>query len=232
MDHIEAVRSNAAERYAIGDLPVGEVEEFERHFFECPQCSEELRALTIFAANAKAVFADEAVAVPAVQPVPEVRRPEPERVILPWWKQPWGFAPALAAIVMGIFAGYQAFVVVPRLESQAGQITPVMGHPLFAASRGEETTITALPNDKFYMVYMDKTWEVDSPSYQAVIQDEAGKTQTPPFQVTAPGPGRAIYLLLPTHALASGRYILLLQGKDAAGNTADLARYPFILRFE
>jgi hypothetical protein len=34
MDHPEAVRSNAAERYAIGDLPLMEVEEFERHFFD------------------------------------------------------------------------------------------------------------------------------------------------------------------------------------------------------
>jgi len=32
----------------LGDLSVSEVEEFERHFFDCPQCSEELRVLTIF----------------------------------------------------------------------------------------------------------------------------------------------------------------------------------------
>jgi len=39
MDHLDAENMKAVERYMLGDLAVSEVEEFERHFFDCPQCS-------------------------------------------------------------------------------------------------------------------------------------------------------------------------------------------------
>jgi hypothetical protein len=39
MDHSDATGIKAVERYMLGDLSVSEVEEFERHFFDCPQCS-------------------------------------------------------------------------------------------------------------------------------------------------------------------------------------------------
>ena len=62
MDHLDADQTKAVERYMLGDLSVSEVEEFERHFFDCPQCSEELRTLTLFQANARAVFGEQDLA--------------------------------------------------------------------------------------------------------------------------------------------------------------------------
>ena len=55
----------AVERYVLGDLSVSEVEEFERHFFDCPQCSEELRTLSVLQDNARAVFLE-----PSPRPIP------------------------------------------------------------------------------------------------------------------------------------------------------------------
>ena len=56
MDHESAVRAQAAERYTLRELdPVGR-EEFENHFFACPECAERVRAGAILAANAKKVF--------------------------------------------------------------------------------------------------------------------------------------------------------------------------------
>src|SRR5258708_27404854 len=107
MDHSEAITLKAAERYALGDLTVSEVEECERHFFDCPQCSEELRVLTIFQENARAVFREQDLAPkPIVMPVPEKAAS--------WWSG-W-FSPslsrqwvvALGALLIGIFGGYSA----------------------------------------------------------------------------------------------------------------------------
>src|ERR1700742_3715332 len=97
MDHVEAVRSNAAERYTIGDLPVSQVEEFERHFFECSQCSEELRTLSILAENARAVFSEDPVAIPARPTVVEQPRPTPVERVRHWWTEWWAAGPAFAA---------------------------------------------------------------------------------------------------------------------------------------
>jgi len=56
MDHDTAIRMNATERYFLGELSGEDRDAFEEHFFSCPECSEDLRAMTVFAANAKAVF--------------------------------------------------------------------------------------------------------------------------------------------------------------------------------
>jgi Putative zinc-finger len=55
MDHETSVRLKAAERYFLGELTGEDRDGFEDHFFVCPECSEDLRALTVFSANAKAV---------------------------------------------------------------------------------------------------------------------------------------------------------------------------------
>ena len=67
MDHAEAMQMRAAERYMIADLSVSEVEDFERHFFDCPQCSEELRTLSVLRENARAVFIENSA--PSIAPV-------------------------------------------------------------------------------------------------------------------------------------------------------------------
>src|SRR5580693_8089795 len=106
MDHLDAETMKAVERYALGDLSVSEVEEFERHFFDCPQCSEELRALMIFQENARAVFAEQDLFIPASKPAPQSAAG--------WWR---GFSPigsmwsgqwavAFGALLIGIFSGY------------------------------------------------------------------------------------------------------------------------------
>src|SRR5947207_15968254 len=60
MDHETALRTSATERYFLGELTGQDRDGFEEHFFMCPECAEDLRALTVFAANAKAVFRQEA----------------------------------------------------------------------------------------------------------------------------------------------------------------------------
>src|SRR5580698_2588556 len=105
MDHLGAENMKAVERYVLGDLSVSEVEEFERHFFDCPQCSEELRALTIFQENARAVFVEQ-----DLTPIPaSVHAPESAAS---WWR---GFSPllwtrswatAMGALLIGVFVGY------------------------------------------------------------------------------------------------------------------------------
>src|ERR1700758_2291112 len=103
MDHSEATEMRAAERYVLGDLSVSEVEEFERHFFDCPQCSEELRALTIFQEHARAVFLEpEPAPLPAPASTPQSKAP--------WWKgfSPLSYAMAMTALVIGLFGGYAA----------------------------------------------------------------------------------------------------------------------------
>jgi hypothetical protein len=223
MDHTEAVRSNAAERYTIGDLPVVEVEEFERHFFECSQCSEELRVLSILAANARAVFAEP----PAPVVVPEPRLPVADKVrdkVTAWWRAPWVLGPAFAALAVIVFISFG-----PGLRQTSATIEQVDGFPLFSTARGKEIPVTPSAKADSFTLYMDKTWEGSADSYRAVILDEASGKQSAVFPLKDPGAG-LLEISVPGGALASGRYVLVVEG--ASGQGPELARYPFTLHFK
>lgn len=227
MDHTEAVRGNAAERYAIGDLPLVEVEEFERHFFECPQCSEELRALSILVTNARAVFSEPVmVAPPVIQPaaVPAASQPSVvEKVPVPkvrWWQERWVLGPAFAALAVIAFVS-----VDPGLRTPSNKIEQISAFPIYGASRGEETVVAPSVNSTAFMLYMDKNWDGSSESYFAEILDEASNTERASLTVQDPGSGHLLEVKIPTKSLTPGRYDLIV--KD--GNK-ELAHYPFTLR--
>src|SRR5579871_1123839 len=163
MDHSGAENMKAAERYMLGDLSVSEVEEFERHFFDCPQCSEELRVLTMFQENARAVFREQdLVPMPTITPVPESAAK--------WWSG-W-FSPLLSrqwamgfgALLIGILAGYAAFGL------RDGGAQGVSAYPLYAQARGEETVVSPAAGSKFYTMYFDKTWDGEYASYSAELR--------------------------------------------------------------
>ena len=221
MDHLDADRTKAVERYVLGDLSVSEVEEFERHFFDCPQCSEELRALTIFQENARAVFVEQDLA--AISPSVHV-----PKSAAGWWR---GFSPlslmqaavVLGALVIGIFAGYVVF------GSRDGAQT-VGEYPLYAQARGEETMVSPAAGSRFYTLYFDKTWEGEYFTYRAIVKDASGaeKLSVP---VNAGAPGQAIHVLIPTHKLGSGKYVLVMAGWSA-DKEIELARFPYTLQIK
>jgi hypothetical protein len=221
MDHLDAEKMKAVERYMLGDLAVSEVEEFERHFFDCPQCSEELRALTIFQENARAVFVEQDLApIPASVPAPESAAN--------WWR---GLSPlfycqwamALGALIIGVFAGYLAFASHDGAQA-------VGEYPLYAQARGEQTVVSPAAGSKFYTLYFDKTWEGDYASYRAVVRDASGaeKLSVP---VTPGAPGEAIHMLVPTHKFPAGNYVLVMFGATADKET-ELARFPYTLQIK
>jgi hypothetical protein len=222
MDHTEAIHMQAAERYVLGDLSVSEVEEFERHFFDCSQCSEELRMLAILQDNARAAFLEPSPTLsPVSRPLPEAK---PERA---GWRLNWIWAPAFAALIAAVFGGYEFGA------RQSGNVTPqsIAAYPLYAASRGDETVIAPSPGARFYSLYMDRTWDRDFASYRAVFRDGSGAERFS-LAVPAPSPGRAIYILAPATALAAGKYSMIVLGRDSAGQETEAARYPFTLRLE
>jgi hypothetical protein len=222
MDHMDAEQLKAVERYMLGDLSVSEVEEFERHFFDCPQCSEELRTLTLFQENARAVFAEQDLApVPASVHVPESAAG--------WWR---GFSPlsfirggalAMAGLLIGIVGSYMTFA--SRENVQA-----ISGYPLYAQARGEETIVSPAKGSKFYTVYFDNTWDGNYTRYRAVLRDESGREKFAlPVDVGAADDG--IQVLVPTRTLADGKYMLEMLG-SAKGKETELARFQFTLQFK
>src|SRR5258705_11672446 len=63
-----AIRFQAGEKYVLGELTPAFRNEFEAHYFDCSECSLNVRAGVAFAAASRQYFAE--VPVPAVVPRP------------------------------------------------------------------------------------------------------------------------------------------------------------------
>jgi anti-sigma factor RsiW len=56
MDHNEALRLRAVEKYVLGELPPSLRDQFEEHFFECQECALDVKTTAGFVDNARAVW--------------------------------------------------------------------------------------------------------------------------------------------------------------------------------
>src|SRR5580704_17826391 len=120
MDHNEAVRLQAAEKYVLGKLPKEQHAAYEEHYFDCPACAEEIKAIVAFMESARQVIREE-----ALEPVGAGKFSSTKPRTGDWfaWLRPALAVPVLAALLL--FIGYQNGVTIPRLKdssSQMGQI--------------------------------------------------------------------------------------------------------------
>src|SRR5882762_2262818 len=112
MDHQEALRRGAVEKYLLHEMPDPERDEFEAHFFDCQECAADLRATAAFLDAAK-------------KELRRSHRPStaPKVPKKPWFDFLWRpafAAPAFALLLLVV--AYQNAVVLPRF---AGETAPL-----------------------------------------------------------------------------------------------------------
>jgi anti-sigma factor RsiW len=74
MDHDAVVRQKMTERYLLDELDPAVRDEFEEHFFDCPDCALDVRAGAMFIEQSKVALAETSdlvtTPVPLVLPAP------------------------------------------------------------------------------------------------------------------------------------------------------------------
>src|SRR5438093_13705827 len=110
MDHEEAIKLRAAERYILQELSPDERDDFEEHYFMCVECADEVRSVFALAHNAKSVFAGQAQ---AATPRPVALQERPSN----WWirLRPAVAAPEAAVLLLGV-PFYHPWWFFPLLE--------------------------------------------------------------------------------------------------------------------
>ena len=142
MDHSEAVRLQAAEKYVLGELSQQLRDDYEEHYFDCQECAAELKATIAFVDSARGILGAEKPA--------EVETENVAARTAPWmaWLRPAFAVPVFALLLLVI--GYQNFVSIPRLQrsavssGQAADLVSLIG----ANSRSEDTRIYQIHSDK------------------------------------------------------------------------------------
>jgi hypothetical protein len=175
MEHSEAVRLNAAEKYLMGELTDAQRDEYEEHYFDCVACGEELKATVAFVASAKEV-AREGEAGRAEEKASARARGD-------WlaWLRPAFVVPAFAALVLLAVVSYQNGVTIPSLKNGASeQSTAIMSsslHLMGSVRGGSEEGNTApklqvRPGESFLLNF-DFTPSRTSSTYRWELRDEA-----------------------------------------------------------
>ena len=70
MDHEAVVRKKMTEKYLLNELGSEARDEFEEHYFDCPECAFDVRAGSVFVERAKSLLTEASVVDPVVSPAP------------------------------------------------------------------------------------------------------------------------------------------------------------------
>jgi hypothetical protein len=211
MDHSEAVRVNMVEKYLLGELSPDVRDQFEEHYFDCPECAADVRALSAFMATSRTIFNEEsAVKTPAAVPKP---------ARLGWfsWLRPAVAVPAIAALAAVVI--FQAAVTIPNLKEQAatqrgGQIYE-SSFRLQGSTRGESgTTVAINPNQSFALDF-DFTPSQTFPSYLGNLVNSSGSTILT-FRVSGDQANKELHLVIPEGKMSPGTYNLVFTGENGA----------------
>jgi len=218
MEHTEAVELEAAERYLLGQMSEPEIDAFEKHFFECTACADELETGVVFQENLRAAGA--AVSEPA----------EAKWSWLKSWWRPAFAAPAFAAMVLAGISLYQAGFVIPALRQEVAQIRApqaVLAFAVKSVSRGEENRIVIPAGQRSFLLNLDLP-DISFPSYRCDLYYGAGPAL---FSIDspAPPPGSLVNLQIPITGLKPGVYTLRVRGLRDSHLGPEIAHYSFLL---
>jgi hypothetical protein len=200
MDHDQAERTHAVERYALREMSAEEAEDFELHFFGCSACADQLQTLRAFAVNLRALEASESGKV-----IPFPTRSASSRSR--WWP----VATAAGWLVAG-FLGWQQYGAAPSAGPE-----PMAAYALRSVSRGEPNVVAVAPGIPRFALYFDPVWDDRPPQYQIQLSGPVQRSLTLP----APAAGQPLYLSLDRSALPPGRYQLTV-ANPAGGRLAGL----------
>lgn len=224
MDHAEAVRQKATERYLLDELDSELRDQFEEHLFDCHDCALDVRAAAMFVEQSKVILAEPNAQSAVKDPVPAAARSG-------WfaWLRPAFAVPVFALLLVVI--GYQNFVTYPKLTAAANQ--PQIGPwaSVNVSTRGSATTVIKTHTGEGFGLLVNLPPEDGFASYRLDLYNPAGKLEwSGPLSSTPADEGRQIYI--PGRNRLPGTYALVVLGVTSAGESKEISRHSIDLQIQ
>jgi hypothetical protein len=223
MDHNEAVRLQAAEKYVLGKLPKEQHAAYEEHYFECPACAEEIKATVAFMESAKQVVREE-----VAEPVGAERLAPAVPKTGGWfdWLRPAFAVPVLAALAL--FIGYQNGVTIPRLKSssssQMGQAIssafPLRGSVRGGSEDGDTGNKVRVRSGESFTLNFDFTPTGTFSEYGWQLRDQSGRV-VKSGNISGEKKYQRVSLNMAGGVESVGKYNLVFFGADGSDQTAN-----------
>lgn len=224
MDHEEAVRQKATERYLLDELDPGVRDQFEDHLFDCEDCALDVRAAAMLVEQSKVIFAE-----PTVHPVVKTLKPAVAKPGWLAWLRP-SLAVPVFAVLLAVIA-YQNLVTYPKLTAavQQPQIGPWAS--VNVSTRGTATiAIKTHPGEGFGLL-VNIPPDTGFVSYAVELYDPGGKLEwSGPLSAEVADQGRQIYI--PGRNRLPGIYKLAVRGVNAAGESKEISRQSIDLQVQ
>ncbi len=222
MDHDLAVKSQACEKYLLGELSPDLRDTYEEHYFSCAECATQLRMAAELVGAGQQIFAQ--------TPAPAVARPVHESGGWLRWFRPAIAIPLLATLLLVV--GYQNLVLIPQLkESRAPRVLPMFSL-ISANTRGETVPAFTTQPNQLVGLYVDVPADAAYSTYQIALVDPWGKTT--PVRSLSYAEAQKTQVVVVNPGKISGKYILVISGQtnsQLASPPAELARIQFTIDF-
>ena len=224
MNHADAVRMNATEKYLLNELDSAELERFEEHMFDCQECALDVRAAAAFLEQSKNVLAKAApVPVQVLRPVPA---PSPSHWLA--WLRPTIAAPAMAVLLLAI--GFQGYLLQDaRQGASAPDILAVT--TINVATRAAATPQVHSKVGQPFVLLLNIPSESRFSSYIADLYDPAGRIKWS-LPISAEMANDTLPVRVPG-LRDPGLYVVAIRGiPQDSSNPTEIGRQPFELSLE
>jgi hypothetical protein len=234
MDHNEAIKEMATERYLLNELTPELRDAFEEHAFNCPECALDLRAGSTFISIAKGELPGLAAA--SASPSPSHAEPtRPIKKTFDWhsWLRPAFAVPAFAALLA--LVSYQNLSTIPSLRKAGSEPSILPAVAFHAGTRGSAHTPVEADRRHGAVLSIELPQDSGYASYTFELYDPQGK-QLWTRSITASQAGSAgdgtVSLVIPGAGLVQGAYRLAISGADAKGTRTEIDQRALDLHFD
>jgi hypothetical protein len=230
MEHGEALKMMAAERYLLDELTPEERDAFELHMFGCQECAIDLRAGAAFISEAKAQLSE--LDTQPSRSVSAKTAPKTNDSKKKGWSFLWqpAFALPVFAVMLAVIA-YQNFSAIPSLRRAASEPTVLYSNPIHLGTRGAtHNTVQADPNAGLALSLEAPPSSTYS-SFVFELYDPSGK-QFWSHAVNRPtGEESIVSLLIPASGLRPGSYTLAISGVTSQNERVEIDRRVLDVQF-
>ncbi len=226
MDHSDALRLKATEKYLLNELDPEQLDQFEEHMFSCRECALDVRAAAMFVEQSKTVLSE--VRGPVAVKVPAATRKG-------WldWLRPAFAAPALALLLLVV--GYQNLVSYPKLHQALNTPQVMSWAAVNVGTAGDEIPNVTVPQGQGFVLLVRIPPESGVAQYKADLLNPSGKQEwSLPIPVPSDTDQKQDHFLLkvPRANWIPGSYILKVHGITSTGEIRQVGQTSFDLKIQ
>jgi hypothetical protein len=228
MDHLEAKRLHAAEKYVLGELTADQRDAYEEHYFDCAECAEDVKATLTFVSAGREVFRED--------PVPSAVAPKELAPRSRWtsWFRPMIAIPAMAVLLLAV--GYYSRTSKPQVGVITAPGQTILSSPSFGLRGGDrlenEKTIVQLQGNDSVQLHFDfvPSQVQNFSSYTGELQDSASRVLLQ-FSIPPDRVNKEVNLIVPSGLLHPGDYTLTVFGRDSSSAAKiPVAKFSFAVQ--